>query len=192
MTPVVLAPPGTAVPHCVGTVRRSRRLSGPEALGSPAGCVVPPGRRLLRPHPRLRPAPAALGLGHSAAGLTRAAGSPIYSAHPSSRAVSNTPADRAVWNHSSSARVGLRPVRKWARHPQDSAPIGTCAAQISRLQSSLDAAAREVARPAPTEAFTFELAFRKLPPLNVEYDYAGKRFNSRGRSQPRSPSWFAA
>jgi hypothetical protein len=62
MTPVVRASPGTALPHCVGTVRRSRGLSGPEALGSPAGCVVPPGRRLLRPHPRLRPAPAALGL----------------------------------------------------------------------------------------------------------------------------------
>lgn len=39
---------------------RPPRPFGPEALGSPAGCVVPPDRRLLRPHPRLWPSPAGL------------------------------------------------------------------------------------------------------------------------------------
>jgi hypothetical protein len=29
----------------------------PEALGSPSGCIVPTGQRLLRPHPRLWPPP---------------------------------------------------------------------------------------------------------------------------------------
>jgi len=32
----------------------------PEALGSPAGCAVPPGRRLLRPHPPLSASPPGL------------------------------------------------------------------------------------------------------------------------------------
>ena len=35
-----------------------RRAADPEALGSPAGCAVPPGRRLLWPHPRLWASPA--------------------------------------------------------------------------------------------------------------------------------------
>jgi len=39
---------------------RQRGLSSPEALGSPAGYVVPSGHRLLRPHPRLSVPPAAL------------------------------------------------------------------------------------------------------------------------------------
>jgi len=47
------------------------RLSGPEALGSPAGYAVPPGRRLLWPHPRLWASPADLWL--SPAGLCLAA-----------------------------------------------------------------------------------------------------------------------
>src|SRR5580765_3573055 len=38
-----------------------REHSGPEALGSPAGCSVPPGRRLLWPHPSLSFSPADLG-----------------------------------------------------------------------------------------------------------------------------------
>ena len=46
---------------------RAGGRSGPEALGSPAGCAVPPGRRLLWPHPRVWPAPDALC--SSAAGL---------------------------------------------------------------------------------------------------------------------------
>jgi hypothetical protein len=45
--------------------------SGPEALGSSAGCSVPPGRRLLWPHPRLRASPT--GLWFSPTGLCLAA-----------------------------------------------------------------------------------------------------------------------
>ena len=37
--------------------RESPELSGPEALGSPAGYSVPPGRCLLWPHPRLQTSP---------------------------------------------------------------------------------------------------------------------------------------
>lgn len=42
---------------------------GPEALGSPAGCVVPPGRRLLWPHPSLSASPADFGSAPYTAGL---------------------------------------------------------------------------------------------------------------------------
>jgi hypothetical protein len=38
----------------------SREQPSPEALGSPAGYVVPPGHRLLRPHPKLSAPPAGL------------------------------------------------------------------------------------------------------------------------------------
>jgi hypothetical protein len=44
---------------------------------------------------------------------------------------------------------------------------------VTRLQSSLHAAARKVACPTPTRASTFELSFHESPHWNVEHDYAG-------------------
>ena len=61
-----------------------------------------------------------------------------------------------------------------ARHPQTRArrfPRGS----ISRLQSSLNAAARQVARPSPTRTFTLELSPSGVASKNVEYDYAGSQ-----------------
>jgi len=40
----------------------------------------------------------------------------------------------------------------------------------------------EIASPAPTKAFTFELSPPKSPPRDVEYHYAGKSANSRDRT----------
>jgi len=44
-------------PHWVGAGAARHEHSGPEALGSPSGCVVPSGHRLLRPHPPLSASP---------------------------------------------------------------------------------------------------------------------------------------
>ena len=80
-------------------VRRRRRpmgVSDPEALGSPAGCSVPPGHRLLWPHPRLWASPADFLPRSYTPGLVRLRRRPraslIYSACPSVRAVFRTPA----------------------------------------------------------------------------------------------------
>ena len=46
---------------------------------------------------------------------------------------------------------------------------------LTRLHSSLDAAARRDCSPFTDWAFTFELSPPKSPPRGVEYDYAGKQ-----------------
>jgi hypothetical protein len=46
---------------------------------------------------------------------------------------------------------------------------------LSRQQSSLYAAARKLACPSPTRAFTFELSSHESPQWNVEYDYAARQ-----------------
>jgi len=46
---------------------------------------------------------------------------------------------------------------------------------VTGLHSSLNAAARNLARPAPTRAFTFELSSHESPHWNVEHNYAGKQ-----------------
>ncbi len=45
---------------CAASRTGRTALSSPEALGSPAGCVVPLGHRLLWPHPKLSAPPAGL------------------------------------------------------------------------------------------------------------------------------------
>jgi hypothetical protein len=143
------------------TSSRSPGQSGPEALGSPAGYVVPPGHRLLWPHPSLSASPADLSI--STAGLClrpRPRGSPLYSACPSLRAASLTPADPSA---ASGCCFADRHSLRFSRG---------C---VTRLQSSLYAAARSFAGPSPTRAFTFELSPRGSPHRSVEYNYAGKQ-----------------
>jgi len=139
----------------------ARPTSGPEALGSPAGSVVPPGHRLLWPHPRHWTSP--FDFRDSSPGLCAAAprpsASPLCSARPSLRAVSHTPAGRAESGCWPSARASLRPLRR------GSAP----ALAVSRLQSSLHAAARSIARP-PFEDFYIRAFVPGVAPRNVEYD----------------------
>ena len=61
-----------------------------------------------------------------------------------------------------------------ARHPLGHASRFS-RGSVTRLQSSLYAAARRFARPTPTRTFTFELSSHESPHWNVEYNYAGKQ-----------------
>jgi hypothetical protein len=149
--------------------------SSPEALGSPAGYVVPPGHRLLWPHPSLSTSPAGLCIRQQVFALRpRPRGSPLYSACPSLRAASLTPADRSAASGCCLADRGslhlLLTGSASARHASR-----FTRGSLTRLQSSLDAAARSFAGPAPTRAFTFELSPRGSPRRSVEYNYAGKQ-----------------
>jgi len=93
--------------------------SSPAALGSPAGCVVPLGRRLLWPHPSLSGTSADLLVFiqrifpfQSYPGLSLR-GSPIYSACLSLRAAFNTPWTRKVHLTISSPPASPSPVSHW-------------------------------------------------------------------------------
>jgi hypothetical protein len=160
-----------------GQVERGvcRGRTSPEALGSPAGYVVPPGHRLLWPHPSLSGSPADLFIRQQVFALRpRPRGSPLYSACPSLRAASLTSADR-------SAASGCCFADRDSLHLllTGSASAGHASrftrGSLTRLQSSLYAAARSFAGPAPTRAFTFELSPRGSPRRSVEYNYAGKQ-----------------
>ncbi len=75
----------------------------------------------------------------------------LYSACPSVRAVCRTPADRAVGAASNAARGSLRPSVRGSASAMVHAKVGSRVACFSRLHSSLYAAARTVASPAPTQ-----------------------------------------
>ena len=81
-------------------------------IGSPAGYVVPPGHRLLWPHPRLSASPVDLWINTTGLCIMpRPRASPIYSACPSLRATSRTPADRTAADGCYFAvRGSLRPI----------------------------------------------------------------------------------
>jgi len=64
---------------------------------------------------------------------------------------------------------------------------------FTRLQSSLYAAARRIARPTPERTFTLELSPPKSPRRGVEYDYAGKQsIPAAGLSPARHAALWAA
>jgi len=115
------------------------------------------------------------GLMISPTGLAEARDSPIYSAYPSLRAVSRTPADRTTGGCSICRPRRPSPIRDRLGTRESHAKVGSRVACFSRLQSSLYAAARSFACPPPTRTFTFELSFMESPPANVEYDYAAKQ-----------------
>jgi hypothetical protein len=79
----------------------------------------------------------------------------LYSACPSVRAVCRTPSDRAVIADSKSARGSLRPFVRVSASAAFHAKVGSRVACLSRLHSSLYAAARTVASPAPTQDVYF-------------------------------------
>jgi hypothetical protein len=147
------------------------RTSRPEALGSPAGYSVPPGHRLLRPHPRLWSPPADLCfirrvfvaqlLSHG-----EARGSPIYSACLYPRAALRTPVDCAIAPdcyfiaHTSLRhfRIGSAPT-----YPQNPVHCGV----LTRLQVSLYATARWVCSPCPGQDFYFRAFIPSGRPLET-------------------------
>jgi len=75
----------------------------------------------------------------------------LYSACPSVRAVCRTPADRVVFAVSNATRGSLRPSVRVSASAAFHAKVGSRAVCLSRLHSSLYAAARTVAGPAPTQ-----------------------------------------
>jgi hypothetical protein len=108
-------------------------------------------------------------------------GSQLLSACPRFRAACLTPVDSVVFGCCSTTDVSLR------RHPTGSASTSPgrsrfTPGRVTRLHSSLYAAARKLARPSPTRAFTVELSSHESPRWNVDYHYAGKQPISRGRT----------
>ena len=101
--------------------------------------------------------------------------SPIYSACPSLRAVSRTPSDRMGLGCGSSIRAAF--ATSVGLGIRSAMQVDSRTAVLTRLQNSLYAAARRVARPSSTRAFTFELSFHESPQKNVEYNYAGHSTN---------------
>jgi len=79
----------------------------------------------------------------------------LYSACPSVRAVCRTPADRAGMAASRFARDSLRPSVRGSASAVIHAKVGSRVGVLSRLHSSLYAAARTVACPAPTQDVYF-------------------------------------
>jgi hypothetical protein len=124
--------------------------SSPEALGSPAGYIVPPGHGLLWPHPSLWPPPAGL-LFFVRRGCfgspRRTRGSPIYSACLSLRAVFRTPVDPAIAADCYfTADTDLHPIRTGS--VSTSRAFRFQRGGVTRLQSSLNATARRLVSPA--------------------------------------------
>ena len=97
-----------------GSPPQQRATSSPEALGSPEGYVVPPGHRLLWPHPSLSTPPVDLWLIRWVFALRPRMGwyreVPQFTLHVSFlRAVFRTPADRvAAYGCSFADRTSLR------------------------------------------------------------------------------------
>ena len=179
------SPTGASAATCGLGSPVAQDQSGPEALRSPAGYVVPPAQSLLRPHPRPS---------NPSAGLCiirptfcpdesgRMRGIPRFTP----RVPLSVPSPVPRRNHrtgllQSSDHTGLGRIRMAARLPEVHASRFT-RGRVTRLQSSLDVAARTVAGPSSTRAFTFELSSQESPHWNVEYNYAGKQPISRDRT----------
>ncbi len=100
--------------------------------------------------------------------------SPLYSANLCQRAAFLTPVNRALANGCYfGARTSLRRFRRGSAFTSPRRRFSR--GRITRLQSSLYATARWLARPAPTRAFTFELSSGSSPRPDVEYNYAGRQ-----------------
>ena len=121
--------------------------SSPEALGSPAGYVVPPDHRLLWPHPSLSTPPTNLCIIQRVLARTVWSGpereGPQFNLPVCSlRAVFRTPADRTTaLGCCFIARAGLRHLRRGSASAI-SRMAGSWRGSLTRLQSSLDATAR--------------------------------------------------
>ena len=132
----------------------------PEALGSPSGSVVPMGRRLLRPHPSLCIPPRGLWI-RNGGGFTQGTRLEV--------GIQRVP-NLLRWT-GLTCRLPYPGGPKGARgccfpsgvslHPFVKGSATTMV--LSRLQSSLQVTARELASP-PSRTFTFELAPMRVTP----------------------------
>jgi hypothetical protein len=166
--PPRVAPRGN--PHLLVELA-ARPTSDPEALGSPAGYVVPPGHRLLWPHPRRWTSPFDFSSPGLCATAPRPSVSPLSSAYPSVRAASHTPAERAGYGCRPPVRASLRPLCRGS----------ASALGVSRLQSSLYAAARIVARP-PFEDLYIRAFGPRVASMGRRTSLDGPTANSRRRT----------
>jgi hypothetical protein len=153
-------------PHCVG--RGSARSCLPiQRPLAPQRVML--SRRIIAYYGLIRPsgplpAPYAIAFGAGSLPLGRGQKFPILLClsffpcrllYHGGQAAYGCSSSRPRWPSPCPKRLGIREF-----HAED----GSRVAPFSRLQSSHQAAAREVARPSPTRACTFELSFRESPP----------------------------
>ena len=153
--------PGAPGPS--GTIPSSTGRFRPEALGSAAGCSVPPHHRLLWPHPSLSFSSTHLcirGWLLQPRGLPRAENERfpnlLLVSLPSCRPPYPGGSDGCLWL-CFTIRAGLRHFRTgsastWPTH------VGSGVGRVTRLQGSLYATARRLARPSPTRTVTLKLS----------------------------------
>jgi hypothetical protein len=135
------------------------RTSRPEALGSPAGYVVPPGHRLLWPHPRLWSPPADLCFIRrvSVAQLlpTGRPGLPQFTLRVSTHVPHSVPRWTArLLLTVTSSHVLAFTIFVLVRQPTYPQKPGHCGV-LTRLQVSLYATARRACSPCPGQDFYF-------------------------------------
>ena len=136
-----------------GAIRQD--VSSPEALGSPVGSVVPPGLRLLWPHLRLSPTPADLCIRRRASTLRSCLGCRERVPHLLCLSVPFVPP--SVPRRSEAIAPDCCFIASIGLHHSHtgSAPApdidGSPSGFLTRLQSSLYAAARRVCRPFTTK-----------------------------------------
>jgi hypothetical protein len=150
-------------PASSGTAARHTGRFRPEALGSPTGYSVPPGHRLLWPHPSLSFPSTHLwirGWVLQPRGLPRAENERFPNllpvAVPSCRPTYPGGPDGCLWL-CFTIRTGLRHFRTGSASTSPTR-VGSSVGRVTRLQGSLNATARRLARPSPTRAFTLELS----------------------------------
>jgi hypothetical protein len=154
---------GAGAPASSGTASRRTGQFRPEALGSPTGYVVPSDHRLLWPHPSLSLSSTHLcirGWLLLPRGLPRAENERfpnlLLDSVPSCRPPYPGGPD-GCFRLYFTIRAGLRHFRigsasTWPTH------VGSGVGRVTRLQGSLYATARRLARPSPTRTITLELS----------------------------------
>ena len=146
-----------------GTIASSTGRFRPEALGSAAGYSVPPHHRLLWPHPSLSFSSTHLcirGWLLQPRGLPRVENERFPNLLPVSVPSCRPPypggPDGCLWLYFT-IRSGLRHFRTGSASTCPT-HVGSGVGRVSRLQGSLCATARRLARPSPTRAATLKLS----------------------------------
>jgi hypothetical protein len=160
---------GADAPAPSGTASRRIGQFRPEALGSPAGYVVLPAHRLIWPHPSVSFPSTHLfirGWLLQPRGLPRAENETfpnlLLVAVPSCRPPYPGGPDGCLWL-CFTIHSGLRHFRTGSASTSPT-HVGSGVGRVTRLQGSLYATARRLARPSPTKAFTLELSPKWITP----------------------------
>jgi hypothetical protein len=153
--------PGASGPS--GTITSSKGRFRPEALGSAVGYSVPPHHRLLWPHPSLSFSSTHLcirGWLLQPRGLPRAENDRfpnlLLVSVPSCRPPYPGGPDGCLWLYFT-IRSGLRQLCTGSASTGPT-HVGSGVGSVTRLQGSLNATARRLARPSPTRTITLKLS----------------------------------